>query len=67
MKYYYCEFLGFGNPLKFEMTKEQAIKRWQDKIEGLSQYSGLAIDMSFVGVQQENDDGSNEWILKNTE
>jgi len=58
-KVIYCEWLGLGNPIEKELTKEEAIRKYNSKIEALKGF--LFKDTSFIGVK----DKTGRWLIKN--
>lgn len=66
MKYIYCEYPTFGNPIEIEMSKEDAIKRYDAKIKALNKRNDIISKAWFVGVQKRNNQ-EKEWIKINDE
>jgi hypothetical protein len=55
----YCEFLGMGNPIERELTYDEAMKRYKQKVEANKRF--LFGSMSFIGVKDKN----GKWIITN--
>lgn len=63
MKYVYCEFPFMSEPIEEEMSKEQAMRKFEQKNKALDKHGGLVAMMWFVGVQKRHN-GKREWIVK---
>lgn len=66
MKYIYCEFPAFGNPIEIELPKEEALKRYHNKVKALNKNNTIISKLWFVGVQ-ERQNNKRKFIIKNSE